>query len=99
MGYVDIPDKVTSIANSAFAENRLLTYVVFPSDLEKIDRAAFYGCTSLASVYYRGASEAWQTITNNDEIIRNATTYFYSETGPSEPGNYWHYVEGVPTRW
>lgn len=98
MGYVDIPDKVTLIANSAFAENPLLTYVVFPRGLEKIDKA-FYGCTSLASVYYRGTSEAWQRIKKNDEIIQNATTYFYSETEPSEPGNYWRYVEGVPTHW
>ena len=34
----------------------------------------------------------------NDEI-KNATIYFYSETAPTEPGNYWRYVDGVPTPW
>jgi hypothetical protein len=27
------------------------------------------------------------------------TVYFYSETKPTEEGNYWHYVDGVPTKW
>ena len=34
----------------------------------------------------------------NDEI-KNATIYFYSETPPTQPGNYWRYVDGVPTPW
>jgi hypothetical protein len=25
--------------------------------------------------------------------------YYYSETEPSEPGNYWHYVDGEATPW
>ena len=28
-----------------------------------------------------------------------ATVYFYSEEKPTEPGNYWRYVDGVPTPW
>ena len=27
------------------------------------------------------------------------TVYFYSETEPTEEGNYWHYVNGVPAVW
>lgn len=30
---------------------------------------------------------------------QNLTIYFYSETEPTEEGNYWHYVDGVPTPW
>jgi hypothetical protein len=29
-----------------------------------------------------------------DEVV-----YYYSETEPSEPGNYWHYVDGEATPW
>ncbi len=28
-----------------------------------------------------------------------ATNYFYSETKPTNTGNYWHYVDGVATKW
>ena len=28
-----------------------------------------------------------------------ATVYFYSETAPVKPGNYWHYVSGEPVVW
>jgi hypothetical protein len=31
--------------------------------------------------------------------LENAPRYYYSETEPTEPGNYWHYVDGVPTPW
>ena len=27
------------------------------------------------------------------------TVYFYSETEPTEEGNYWHYVDGLPVKW
>ena len=29
----------------------------------------------------------------------NATHYYYSEAEPTAKGNYWHYVDGVPTPW
>ena len=29
----------------------------------------------------------------------DATNYFYSETAPTEEGNFWHYVDGKPTPW
>ena len=29
----------------------------------------------------------------------NLSVYFYSETEPTEEGNYWHYVNGIPVAW
>ena len=29
----------------------------------------------------------------------NLSVYFYSETEPTEEGNYWHYVNGIPAAW
>ena len=34
----------------------------------------------------------------NYDLIKK-TIYFYSETQPTEEGNYWHYVDGIPTPW
>ena len=33
------------------------------------------------------------------EHIFRATIYLYSDEEPEEDGNYWHYVDGVPTIW
>jgi hypothetical protein len=38
-------------------------------------------------------------IDSNNSKLTSATLYYYSETTPAESGNYWHYVDGVPTPW
>ncbi|MBO4323293.1 MAG: hypothetical protein J5836_01380, partial [Clostridia bacterium] len=65
---------------------------------------AFYGCSGLTKVYYKGMAEEWDNISINNEgdynnYLINATRYYYSEEEPTESGNYWHYVDGVPTEW
>jgi hypothetical protein len=32
-------------------------------------------------------------------IISSLFTFHYSETKPTQTGNYWHYVDGVPTEY
>ena len=34
-----------------------------------------------------------------NSVLLSKTIYFYSEEQPTEPGNYWHYVDGIPTPW
>ena len=34
-----------------------------------------------------------------DEFWYNAEKYIYSETEPTIGGNFWHWVDGVPTPW
>ena len=44
-----------------------------------------------------------ETIDKENEKIAEweskLTVYFYSEDAPTEEGNFWHYVDGVPTKW
>jgi len=49
-GEFTIPNSVTSIGNSAFLENTLLTSVTIPDSVLSIGDYAFYGNTSLTSV-------------------------------------------------
>ena len=46
-----------------------------------------------------GQSDATVVIGPVDCYGNTATHYFYSETEPTGEGNYWHYVDGVPTPW
>jgi hypothetical protein len=36
--------------------------------------------------------------TENDEFL-SATKYFYSAEMPTKEGNFWRYVNNVPTKW
>jgi len=50
---------------------------------------------------YKGASESY--IQSRVGVIRShletGSFYYYSESAPTAPGRYWHYVDGVPTPW
>jgi hypothetical protein len=62
----------------------------------------FNGCESLNAIYYGGTAEDWASISiDNGANYKLARTslYYYSETKPTTKGNYWRYVDGVPTAW
>ena len=93
---VDIPDSVTYIGGSAFHDCDRLASIVIGKSVTTIDNFAFYSCDSLKDVYYVGSEEQWKKISidfycNWDPT--NTTCYYYSETEPTEDGNFWHWGE------
>lgn len=98
---VVIGNDVRIIEGSAFAYCGRLTTVVLGSNIKEIWGEAFKYCSSLEKIYYQGSESDWYSVTvgpyNNE--FRAATLYYYSETAPTEEGNYWHYVDGVITEW
>ena len=62
----------------------------------------FAHCSKLTHIYYEGTAEEWANIkveiVNGDEN-GELPLYYYSETQPTAAGNYWRYVDGVPTVW
>ena len=52
VGSVSIPDTITSIGNSAFAECGGLYRVIIPRTVTSIGNGAFFGCNQLAEVYF-----------------------------------------------
>jgi hypothetical protein len=99
---ITIPNSVTSIDVAVFSDCYNLTSVTIPNSVTSIGSDAFYRCSKLTSVYYSGTEEEWNNISissTNNYYLTNATRYYYSENQPTKNGNWWHYVDGVPTVW
>ena len=92
----------TSISLGAFYGCTNLISVTIPDSVTSIGSVAFYGCTELANIYYMGTSSEWAAKNINllYAELTSAMLYYYSETQPIDTiYNYWHYVDGVPTKW
>ena len=82
-----------------------LERVLIPASVKEIDGNPFLGCNSLTHVFFEGSSfdDFAKKLTFVDDELRaqleEIPFYFYSEEKPTEPGNYWHYVDGIPTPW
>lgn len=98
---INIPEGATVIEENAFEGCSSMKTVVLPSTLTSIQDGAFASCNSLISVFFGGTEEQFDAIQiadSNDAII-DANIYFYSETQPTENGNFWHYEDGTPIIW
>lgn len=101
---VTIPDSVTIIGNSVFYKCDALESLIIGSGVTSIgDSIIYYESydAKLKSVYYGGSAEEWNTIAigKYNGNLTDATRYYYSATAPLEEGNFWHYIEDVPTVW
>ena len=69
--------------------------------LTGLNKGAFEDCSGLEKVYFKGSEEEWDkiSISAHNEELNNAARYYYSETKPTESGNYWHYVNGEVVIW
>ena len=107
---VVIPDSVTSLDANVFIYCADLEELIIGKGVQDIDHDQLIGCEKFIRIYYHGTQIQWEQIKifgitsgggflgANDEI-EDATIYFYSEEPPTEPGNYWRYVDGIPTPW
>jgi len=83
---------------------RCLSAVVIPASVVLIGENAFRGVV-LEAVYYCGSESDWENIEISEDgdygnaQLNNATRYYYSENPPTVAGNWWHYVDDVPTVW
>lgn len=98
-----LPEGLIRIEEFAFLKCKSLEYVVLPSTIEKIDRGAFRFATELDYIFYNGTIDEYNSVsvlTNSGyDIDYKTILYCYSEASPESLGQYWHYVDGVPTVW
>ncbi len=92
----------TSIGNKAFDGCIKLERIIIPNSVKSIDAFTFSDCSTLKEVYYKGTSNEWNNVIIDYKVnknLRSALIYYYSEIKPTTSGYYWHYVDGVVTKW
>lgn len=99
---IDIPEGVALIEENAFSACEAMQTIVLPSTLKTIEDGAFLDSSNLAVVFFKGTKEQFDAIeiSKNNNELTSAKTYFYSESQPSESGDFWHYDKsGTPILW
>jgi hypothetical protein len=89
------------IGTGAFS-NTKLTSIILPAKTTLVGANAFQGCFSMKAIYFAGTSLPANLGDGYNKINSETTipSYLYSESEPTtNPGQYWHYVAGVPTVW
>ena len=103
LNYLTISDGVVSIGDYALQMCKSLEYIVLPVSLKTISLNVGLSLdnNSKLKIFYKGIYERlWNAITGvNTDFFTTVTHYLYSETEPTTSGNYWHYVNNVPTIW
>ena len=95
-----IPDSVIDIGDLAFISCYELNTIVIGKSIQNIGYHAFTDCV-FDKVFYSGTPAEWNSIDigEHNDSFQAVTRYYYNEDEPTTSGNYWHYVEGIPTIW
>lgn len=87
------------IVPSAFEECKEIRKLILHDHLLSIGASIFTIDYSKVEIYYDGTPTKWSSLTTGDNDLFSSTIYYYSEIKPTEEGNYWHYMDGVVTKW
>lgn len=84
----------------AFFNCYKLSYIVIPAGVEQIKANAFNGCYSLDKIYYEldEIDYAMIEIDPTNTALTDNKIYYYSKTEKTD-GQWWYYVDWVPTEW
>ena len=98
---VFIPESINTIKSCAFFDVVNLNFILIPTSVNKIESHSFYPQFYEDNPYSikifcecSSKPDSWDAYWNGGH-----PTYWYSEEQPTEEGNYWHYVNDVPTIW
>lgn len=94
-----LSENTKTLGIDAFKDCTKLVTIVIPESINEI-QSSFY--SDITTVYYAGNQSGWEKVyitLSAKQNLASATVYYYSETAPETEGNYWSYVNGVPTNW
>lgn len=93
-----LPESITELHTLNTYGFSSVKTIILPTTLTTIESSAFSGWSSLEKIYYLGDIASWSSISGSN-TLPEGKIYYYSSEEPSEAGNYWRYIDGVPTIW
>ena len=83
-----------------FRNDSSLEEIYLPITMTHILENSFKNCTSLERIFYHGSKEEFDSIyVHANSCLDNSKVFYYSLNIPAEPGNFWHFVDDIPTPW
>lgn len=99
---ITIPSTVTFIDSYAFKNTKLVSVVV-PQSVETMGMCVFAGCDENMTIFVENnrIPADWDIEWNALNLEEKNVFKFclFSINMPEQSGNYWHYVNGIPTIW
>lgn len=104
---VVVGDGLEIISYQLFGYCENLTSVVIGAKVSEISSGVFEKCSQLTTIFTQnGLPSKIYNIDTDNVILKSATVYVFSAQAPNlnldstaYDGNYWHYVDGVPSIW
>ena len=101
-GVYAIKDGTKTIAAAAFNGCESLTSLTIPDSVTDIESSAFYDCTNLKTVYYKGSEKgrSLMSILPYNECLLNATWHYAKASKPATPkATTTNEIGGVQVKW
>lgn len=97
---VKVGSGLTTLDKLLFYGCSALESITIPNTVTKIELELMLGSDAFTRLYYNGTAAQWKSVQKAESgFFDRVTVYYYSESEPTETGNFWHYVNGVPTAW
>ena len=97
---VTLSNNLLKLWGACFKSCTSLESIVFPKTVTETWNGIFSECTSFKYFFYEGTKKEFDDSKISSNLGVDASKiYYYSETEPTESGQYWHYVDGMPTIW
>ncbi len=99
---VKVPSRVISMGYEMLRDCNNLTEVIIPTSIKSIANYVFHNDSKLERIFYEGTASQWEgvTISTSSDLSSRTVIFYYSDTEPTTPGNYWHYdTNNKPVAW
>lgn len=104
---VVVGDGISILEHQLFVSCTNLKSIVIGSSVREISSGVFEKCNQLTTIFTQnGLPSKIYNIDTDNAILKTATVYVFSAQAPNlnldstaYDGNYWHYVDGIPTIW